>query len=176
MRSKRTNPRPHNSQVYNRVRDGNFSLEGITPGWDLKDRTVGVLGTGRIGEAFVRIMVGMGCRVLGYDARENPRLQKLQQRTRAVSAGDDDEGGAVGGSFKYATLEEIWPVRLGSVSGGGGGLGFGRDGCGLAWEEEGEEGRMALGRRPNDATLDSPINPTPSTAQNKNKNKNRWRT
>lgn len=157
--------------MYNRVRDGNFSLEGISPGWDLKDRTVGVLGTGRIGEAFVRIMVGMGCRVMGYDARENPRLQKLQQRTRAVSAGDDDEGGAVGGSFKYATLEEIWPVRLGSVSGGGGGggLGFGR----WVWAclEEGEGGRMVLGRRPNDAKLDSP---TPSTAQNKNKN--RWRT
>jgi hypothetical protein len=106
--------------VYNRVRDGNFSLEGVAPGWDLKDQTVGVLGTGRIGEAFVRIMVGLGCRVLGYDVHENARLAKLQQRTRAVSAGDDDEGGAVGGSFKYASLEEIWPVRLGFVLG----LGF----------------------------------------------------
>jgi len=49
--------------------------------------------------------------VLGYDIHQNPRLQKLEQRTRAVSSGDDDEGGAVGGSFKYSSLDEIWPVR-----------------------------------------------------------------
>lgn len=98
--------------MYNRVRDGNFSLEGVAPGWDVKGKTVGVLGTGRIGEAFVRVMVGMGCRVLGYDVKQNPRLLKLQEWTRGVSAGDDDDGGAFGGSFEYAaSLEAIWPVR-----------------------------------------------------------------
>lgn len=34
-------PRIYVLQVFNRVRDGNFSLEGISPGWDLKDKTVG---------------------------------------------------------------------------------------------------------------------------------------
>lgn len=109
--TKPTHQHPPHKQVYNRVRDGNFSLEGVAPGWDVKGKTVGVLGTGRIGEAFVWVMVGMGCRVLGYDVKENPRLLKLQERTRGVSAGDDDDGGAVGGSFEYASLEAIWPVR-----------------------------------------------------------------
>lgn len=40
-----TNPRFLWGQVFNRVRDGNFSLEGIAQGWDLKDKTVGRLNT-----------------------------------------------------------------------------------------------------------------------------------
>ena len=53
-------------KAYNRVRDGNFSLEKLT-GFNLADKTVGVIGTGKIGMAFARIMTGMGCRVLGFD-------------------------------------------------------------------------------------------------------------
>ncbi|KAI1412531.1 hypothetical protein F5Y13DRAFT_162894 [Hypoxylon sp. FL1857] len=54
----------------NRVREGNFSLQGLL-GRTLHGKTVGVVGTGRIGIAFARIMHGFGCRVLAYDPYEN---------------------------------------------------------------------------------------------------------
>ncbi len=53
-------------RAYNRVRDGNFSLEGLL-GFDMHGRTVGVVGTGSIGRLVVRIMTGFGCRVVAYD-------------------------------------------------------------------------------------------------------------
>ncbi|WGF86612.1 2-hydroxyacid dehydrogenase [Marinivivus vitaminiproducens] len=49
-----------------RTRDGNFELDGLM-GFDLHGRTVGVVGTGKIGRIFGRIMSGFGCTVLGYD-------------------------------------------------------------------------------------------------------------
>lgn len=54
-------------RAYNRVREGNFSLDGLL-GFDLHGRTVGCLGTGKIGTIFCRIMAGFGCRVLAWDA------------------------------------------------------------------------------------------------------------
>jgi len=54
------------NRAYNRVREGNFSLEGLM-GFDLHDKTVGVVGTGKIGMIFARIMGGIGGRVLAYD-------------------------------------------------------------------------------------------------------------
>ncbi|TWU33004.1 2-hydroxyacid dehydrogenase [Novipirellula artificiosorum] len=53
-------------RAYARVRDGNFSLDGLL-GFDLVDRTVGIVGTGQIGTVFAKIMSGFGCRLLGYD-------------------------------------------------------------------------------------------------------------
>jgi D-lactate dehydrogenase len=53
-------------RAYNRVRDGNFSLQGLR-GFDLHGRTVGTVGTGKIGAVFARIMLGFGCRVLAFD-------------------------------------------------------------------------------------------------------------
>jgi len=53
-------------KAYNRVREGNFSLEKLT-GFNLHDKTVGVIGTGKIGQAFCRIMLGFGCKILGFD-------------------------------------------------------------------------------------------------------------
>ncbi|KAK3309783.1 uncharacterized protein B0T15DRAFT_481333 [Chaetomium strumarium] len=54
-------------RAYNRVREGNFSLDGLV-GRTLRGKTVGVVGTGKIGCAFARIMsLGFGCRVLAYD-------------------------------------------------------------------------------------------------------------
>jgi D-lactate dehydrogenase len=50
----------------NRVREGNFSLDGLL-GFDLFGRTVGVVGTGRIGRCVAEIMLGFGCRVLAFD-------------------------------------------------------------------------------------------------------------
>ena len=53
-------------RAYNRVREGNFALDGLM-GFDLHGKTVGVIGTGKIGTIFGRIMHGLGCRVLAFD-------------------------------------------------------------------------------------------------------------
>ncbi len=53
-------------KAYNRIREGNFSLERLT-GFDLYGKTVGVIGTGKIGQAFCDIMLGFGCKVLAFD-------------------------------------------------------------------------------------------------------------
>ena len=53
-------------KAYNRVRESNFSLEKLT-GFNLHGKTVGVIGTGKIGQAFCRIMLGFGCKILAYD-------------------------------------------------------------------------------------------------------------
>lgn len=55
-------------RAHGRVREGNFELEGLT-GFDLYDKTVGVIGTGKIGSVFAGIMKGFGCKIIGYDAR-----------------------------------------------------------------------------------------------------------
>eukprot|EP01069_Polyplicarium_translucidae_P001484 Polyplicarium_translucidae@DN1681_c0_g1_i1.p2 len=48
--------------AYNRVRDGNFTIDRLE-GMTLYGKTVGVIGTGRIGQCFIDIMLGFGCRV-----------------------------------------------------------------------------------------------------------------
>lgn len=53
-------------KAYNRTREFNFSLNGFT-GFDLHGKTVGVIGTGKIGKIFVNICKGFGMNVLGYD-------------------------------------------------------------------------------------------------------------
>ncbi|MEU1148232.1 2-hydroxyacid dehydrogenase [Streptomyces sp. NPDC005863] len=60
----------------NRTRDFDFRLDGLM-GRDLRGRTVGVLGTGKIGEAFTRIAHGFGMRLLGWDVAENPACAAL---------------------------------------------------------------------------------------------------
>ena len=62
----------HIHRAYNRVREGNFSLEGLL-GFDLYGKTVGVIGTGKIGLVFARIMQGFGCRVLASDPYPDPQ-------------------------------------------------------------------------------------------------------
>ena len=54
-------------KAYNRTRDFNFSLSGLT-GFDLHGKTVGVIGTGKIGRIFVDICRGFGMNVIAYDA------------------------------------------------------------------------------------------------------------
>jgi D-lactate dehydrogenase len=66
----------HIYRAYNRVREGNFALDGLL-GFNLKGRTVGVIGTGRIGAAVARIMLGFGCRVLAQDLQPDPALAAL---------------------------------------------------------------------------------------------------
>jgi D-lactate dehydrogenase len=54
----------------------NFALDGLV-GFDLHGKTVGVIGTGRIGAIFARICLGFGCRVLIFDLVPNPALLQL---------------------------------------------------------------------------------------------------
>ena len=62
-------------KAYNRVRDGNFSLERLT-GFDLYGKTVGVIGTGKIGQIFSSIMLGMGCKVIAFDLIASKELME----------------------------------------------------------------------------------------------------
>jgi D-lactate dehydrogenase len=66
-------------RAYNRTREGDFSLHGLT-GFDLVGKTVGVVGTGQIGATFARIMAGFGCQLLAYDPFPNPELLALGAR------------------------------------------------------------------------------------------------
>lgn len=61
-------------KAYNRVREQNFALNGLL-GFNLYGKTVGVIGTGKIGKAFCKIMLGFGCAVLAYDLYKDEELQ-----------------------------------------------------------------------------------------------------
>jgi D-lactate dehydrogenase len=63
-------------RAHARVREGNLSLDGLL-GFDLGNRTVGIVGTGKIGVAVARLLSGFGCRLLGYDVNENPEALDL---------------------------------------------------------------------------------------------------
>ncbi|MFY1667140.1 2-hydroxyacid dehydrogenase [Pseudomonas sp. Pseu.R1] len=77
----------HLHRAYNRTRDGDFTLHGLT-GFDLVGKTVGVVGTGQIGAAFANIMAGFGCKLLAYDPFPNPDVEALGAR--------------------YLPLEQVW--------------------------------------------------------------------
>ncbi len=62
-------------KAYNRVRDSNFSLERLI-GFNLTGKSVGVIGTGKIGAAFARMMQGLGCSVLAYDKFPSDELRQ----------------------------------------------------------------------------------------------------
>ncbi len=75
-------------KAYNRTRENNFSINGFM-GFDIHNKTVGVIGLGKIGQIFVRIINGFGVKVLAYDPFPNNDLEKEL-------------------NFKYAELEEIY--------------------------------------------------------------------
>jgi D-lactate dehydrogenase len=75
-------------RAWNRVREGNFSLNGLL-GFDLRGRTVGVVGTGKIGMHFAQLMVAFGCDVVAYDPMPDPELT-------------DEIGG------RYVSLDELF--------------------------------------------------------------------
>ena len=63
-------------KAYNRVKEGNFALQGLL-GFNMHGKTIGVVGTGKIGKAFSRIAAGFGCRLLGYDPYTDDELVAL---------------------------------------------------------------------------------------------------
>ncbi len=63
-------------KAYNRVREQNFSLNGLL-GFDLHGKTVGVIGTGNIGKAFCKIMLGFGCNVMAFDVIANKEMEAI---------------------------------------------------------------------------------------------------
>lgn len=74
-------------RAFARVREGNFALDGLL-GFDLHDRTVGVVGTGKIGTIVARILSGFGCRLIAFDTKPN-------EECRATGV-------------RYVSLEELW--------------------------------------------------------------------
>ncbi|MHC5083606.1 MAG: 2-hydroxyacid dehydrogenase [Planctomycetota bacterium] len=63
-------------RAHTRVREGNFSLDGLM-GFDMYGTSVGVIGTGKIGEIVLRILKGFGCRLYAYDVRPNPVCEEM---------------------------------------------------------------------------------------------------
>jgi len=61
---------------YARVREGNFALDGLL-GFDLNGRTIGIIGTGRIGRTFANILCGLGMTILAYDPYPNQAIEEM---------------------------------------------------------------------------------------------------
>jgi len=66
----------HIHRAFNRVREGNFALDGLL-GFDLYGKTAGVVGTGKIGSLVATILHGFGCRILAFDTFVNPACEAL---------------------------------------------------------------------------------------------------
>ena len=62
--------------AHNRIKDGNFSLTGLM-GFDLYQKTVGIIGTGQIGSVLANILKGFGCQILAYDINQNEHCLAL---------------------------------------------------------------------------------------------------
>jgi D-lactate dehydrogenase len=71
------------TRAYIRTRDGNFELDGLM-GFDCVGRTVAVIGTGKIGRIFARIMAGFGCKLIGMDVQHSPEFEKIGGRHAAA--------------------------------------------------------------------------------------------
>ncbi|MBL8999706.1 MAG: 2-hydroxyacid dehydrogenase [Phycisphaerae bacterium] len=63
-------------RAFNRVREQNFALDGLM-GFDMHGKTVGLIGTGKIGEIVARIVRGFGCRVLAHDPVKSQVCESL---------------------------------------------------------------------------------------------------
>lgn len=62
-------------KAYNRVRENNFSIENLM-GFNLSGKTIGVVGTGKIGRAFCNIMLGFGCQIIAFDIKESMEMKQ----------------------------------------------------------------------------------------------------
>jgi D-lactate dehydrogenase len=75
-------------RAHNRIRENDYSLNGLL-GFDLFNKTLAVIGTGKIGQVFAQIMLGIGCKVIAFDIAPNSELQHK--------------------GVHYLPLNEIWP-------------------------------------------------------------------
>ena len=75
-------------KAYQRTKKYNFTLKGLL-GFDMYGKTIGVIGTGKIGQVFIKIMKGFGTKVLAYDVFPNEKAQKEL-------------------GFEYVSLEELY--------------------------------------------------------------------
>ena len=66
----------HYKQALWRGQVNDFSLAGLQ-GREMKDLTIGIIGTGRIGAQVARNLSGFGCRLVAYDLRQNPALEGM---------------------------------------------------------------------------------------------------
>jgi D-lactate dehydrogenase len=66
-------------RAYNRVREGNFALDGLL-GFDIHGKTIGIIGTGKIGTVVVRLLTGFECRILAFDPLPNETCRSLGAR------------------------------------------------------------------------------------------------
>lgn len=66
-------------RAHNRIKEGDFSLTGLM-GFDLYQKTIGIIGTGQIGSILAEIMKGFGCHVLAYDLQQNKQCLSLGVR------------------------------------------------------------------------------------------------
>lgn len=64
-------------RAYWRTRDGNFSLHGLL-GFDMHGKTVGIIGTGRIARVLIRILNGLGMRIVAYDPYPDSALARAE--------------------------------------------------------------------------------------------------
>lgn len=71
-------------KAYNRVREGNFSLERLT-GFNLSGKTIGVIGTGAIGRAFIHLVKGFDTKIVAYDPYPNDMLKKQGVEYRSLN-------------------------------------------------------------------------------------------
>lgn len=60
--------------AHNRIMELNFTLDGLV-GFDLHEKTAGIIGTGKIGSTVARILSGFGCKILAYDIQESESLK-----------------------------------------------------------------------------------------------------
>ncbi len=77
----------HLHRAYNRVRENDYALTGLM-GFDLFNKTVAVIGTGKIGRVFANIMLGLGCNLIAYDPLPDADL--------------------IAKGVKYLTLDLVW--------------------------------------------------------------------
>jgi len=66
-------------RAYNRVREGNFSIEGLM-GFNLHGKTIGIIGTGKIGTVVAKIMKGFGCNLIAHDPYPSSECKALGVR------------------------------------------------------------------------------------------------
>src|SRR5437899_2855132 len=66
-------------RAYNRVREGNFALDGLL-GFDMHGKTIGIIGTGKIGTVVAKILSGFSCPTLAFDHVPNDECRSLGLR------------------------------------------------------------------------------------------------